>query len=123
MQELSIAEELVRVIREELRAYPNARLKSALVRVGVLRLIEPTSLECCFEAAAWDAPVAGARLRSEQVKASARCRQCSHEFAVEQNLFECPQCGAIGAELLQGNELQLVSLEFETEMAKASANG
>jgi hydrogenase nickel incorporation protein HypA/HybF len=123
VHELSIAEEIVRVIREELRVYPNARLKSARVRVGALRLIEPATLECCFEAAAEDAPLAGARLIVEQVEASARCRQCDREFPVEHNWFECPQCGAMGAELLRGDELQLVGLEIESELASASVNG
>jgi hydrogenase nickel incorporation protein HypA/HybF len=121
MHELSIAEELVRVIREELRAHPNARLKTALVRVGVLRLIEPATLEFCFEAAARDTRLAGARLKVEQVEASARCCECDREFPVEHNWFECPQCGETGSELLHGNELQLVSLEIEKEMANAYA--
>jgi hydrogenase nickel incorporation protein HypA/HybF len=121
VHELSIAEELVRVIREELRAHPNARLKSALVRVGVLRLIEPATLEFCFEAAACDTPVAGARLQVEQVEASARCCKCDREFPVEHNWFECPQCGETGSELLCGNELELVSLEIEKEMANEYA--
>ena len=122
MHELSIAVELVRVIRAELRAHHNARLKEALVRVGSLRLIEPLTLETCFEAA-WDAPLAGAQLRIEQIKASARCRKCDLEFPVEHNWFECPQCGETGSELLHGNELQLVSLEIEKEMANACATG
>jgi hydrogenase nickel incorporation protein HypA/HybF len=121
MHELSIAEELVRVIREELRAHPNARLKAALVRIGVLRLIEPATLEFCFEAATCDTPVAGARLQVEQVEASARCGKCGREFPVEHNWFECPRCGETGSELLRGNELQLVSLEIEKEMANACA--
>lgn len=121
MHELSIAEELVRVIREELRIHPNARLKTALVRAGSLRLIEPMTLECCFEAAIWESPLAGARLRIEQVEASARCCHCDIEFPVEHNWFECPQCGETGSELLYGNELQLVSLEIEKEMANAYA--
>jgi hydrogenase nickel incorporation protein HypA/HybF len=121
MHELSIAEELVRVIREELRIHPNARLKTALVRVGVLRLIEPATLEFCFEAAARDTRLAGARLKVEQVEASARCCECDREFPVEHNWFECPQCGETGSELLHGNELQLVSLEIEKEMANAYA--
>jgi hydrogenase nickel incorporation protein HypA/HybF len=121
MHELSIAEELVRAIREELRSHPNARLKSALVRVGVLRLIEPTTLERCFEAATWDTPLAGAQLHVEQVKASARCRKCDVEFVVEHHWFECPRCGETGSELVHGDELQLVSLEIERETASASA--
>lgn len=101
--------------------HPNARLKAALVRVGTLRLIEPMTLECCFEAAARDALLVGARLRVEQVEASARCCKCHLEFPVEHNWFECPQCGETGSELLRGNELQLVSLEIEKEMANAYA--
>jgi len=123
MHELSIAEELVRTIREELRGHPNARLTSALVRVGVLRLIEPMTLEHCFEAATWDTPLAGARLHVEQVRASARCRKCDTEFAVEHHWFECPRCGETGSELVGGDELQLVNLEIENEMANAPAIG
>lgn len=121
MHELSIAEELVQAIREELQRHPHAHLKSALVRVGVLRLIEPTTLERCFEAATWDSPLAGAQLHVEQVPASARCRKCHAEFAVEHHWFECPHCGETGSELVGGDELQLVSLEIENEMANAAA--
>ena len=113
MHELSIAEELVRVIHEELRAHPNARLKTAHVRIGSLRLIEPLTLECCFEATTRDLPWAGAQLQIEQVEAMARCEACRLEFTVEHNWFECPQCGLTGAELLRGNELQLVGLAIE----------
>ncbi|MGO9244806.1 MAG: hydrogenase maturation nickel metallochaperone HypA [Verrucomicrobiia bacterium] len=123
MHELSIAEEIVRTIREELRRHSNARLKSALVRVGVLRLIEPSTLEHCFEAATRDSPLAGAQLHVEQVNASARCRKCDVEFAVEEHWFECPRCGETGSELVRGDELQLVSLEIEREMASVSAIG
>jgi len=113
----------MRAIGGELHRHPNARLKSALVRVGVLRLIEPATLERCFEAATWDSPLAGAQLHVEQVNASARCRKCNVEFVVEHHWFECPRCGETGSELLRGDELQLVSLEIENEMASASAIG
>jgi len=119
MHELSIAEELVRTIREELRHHPHARLKSALVRIGMLRLIEPTTLEHCFEAATLDSPLSGVTLRIEQTEASARCRKCGTKFAVEDRWFECPRCGETNSELLEGDELQLVSLDIETAAATA----
>jgi len=115
MHELSIVEELVRAIREELSRRPQARLKSVLVRVGTLRLIEPATLQCCFEAATADTPLAGAQLRLEPVEARARCRACRLEFAVKDQWFECPHCGDTGSELLRGDELQLVSLEIEMD--------
>jgi Zn finger protein HypA/HybF involved in hydrogenase expression len=67
--------------------------------------------------------LAGAQLHVEQVKASARCRKCDLEFTVEHHWFECSRCGDTGSELLRGDELQLVSLEIEREMASASTNG
>ena len=61
------------------------------------------------------------KFKFEQVEASARCCKCDREFPVEHNWFECPWCGETGSELLRGNELQLVSLEIEKEMANAYA--
>ncbi|HVM61011.1 MAG TPA: hydrogenase maturation nickel metallochaperone HypA [Verrucomicrobiae bacterium] len=113
MHELSIAEELARVIQEELRAYPGARLKTAYLRLGALRLVERTTLEFCFEAAIRDTTLAGAQLRVEPVEAAARCRGCDLEFPVDDKWFECPQCGSSDAELLRGDELQLTSLDVE----------
>ncbi|HTS17754.1 MAG TPA: hydrogenase maturation nickel metallochaperone HypA [Verrucomicrobiae bacterium] len=119
MHELSIAEELVRVIREELRAHRGTRLKTAHLRLGALRLVEPTTLEFCFQAAIRDTPLMGAELGIESVEAVARCRQCRREFGVEEKWFECPQCGSSDAELLRGDELQLTSLDIEPEAVQA----
>jgi len=121
MHELSIAEELVRVIRQELREHPQTRLKTAYLRLGTLRLVELTTLEFCFEAAIRDSALAGARLRIELVEAVAQCRRCHLKFAVEDKWFECSRCGATDAELLRGDELQLVSLDIEPVTTKASA--
>jgi hydrogenase nickel incorporation protein HypA/HybF len=119
MHELSIAEELVRLIRQELRAHPEARLKSAHVSMGALRQVEPTTLQFCFEATIRDTPLAGAQLCIEPVEAAARCRQCGLEFTVEDKWFECPRCAAVDAELLRGDELLLASLDIEAPTAEA----
>jgi hydrogenase nickel incorporation protein HypA/HybF len=113
MHELSIAEELVRMIRQELRAHPEARLKTAHICLGALRLVERTTLEFCFEAIIRDTELTGAQLCIEPVEAAARCKQCGLEFAVEDRWFECPRCAATNSELLRGDELQLTSLDIE----------
>jgi hydrogenase nickel incorporation protein HypA/HybF len=120
MHELSIAEELVRMIREELRAHPEARLKAAHVCLGALRQVEPATLEFCFQATLRDSPLAGAQLCIEPIKAAARCRQCGLEFTVEDKWFECPRCAASGAELLRGDELLLASLDIEAPATETS---
>ena len=119
MHELSIAEELVRMIQRELRTYPERRLKTAHVWLGVLRQVDPTTLQFCFEAILRDTPLAGAQLCIEPVEAAARCRQCGLEFRVEDKWFECPRCAAVDAELLRGDELLLASLDLEGPTVEA----
>ena len=114
MHELSIAEELASVIRKELCAHPGAHVNTAYVRIGTLRLIEPVMLDFCFEVLTRNTPLAGARLCIERVEATARCRKCSLEFAVEDKWFECPRCHEGDGDLLRGDDLLLVGLDIET---------
>ena len=113
MHEMSIVEGLLDAVNKELRAYPGARTVAVRVRVGALRLVVPEVMETCYRAATLDTPLAGSRLELEQVAATARCPQCRHEFAVEEQWFECPKCHAAGGELLTGQELDLVNIELE----------
>lgn len=120
MHELSIAEELANVIRKELCAHPEARVNTAYVRVGALRLIEPVMLDFCFEVLTRNTPLAGARLCIERVEAAARCRKCSLEFAVEDKWFECPRCRERDGDLVRGDDLLLVGLDIEAKPSGTS---
>ena len=113
MHEMSITEALLETVRHELRAHPDGRVRAVRVRVGRLRLVEPSMLEFCYAAAVRDTPLADARLEVEQVEASARCDVCSLEFPVEESWLECPRCRSARARLLRGDELLLTSLEIE----------
>jgi hydrogenase nickel incorporation protein HypA/HybF len=114
MHEMSIVEALLRQVRNELRPYPNSRVRSVRVRVGKTRLIEPEMLAFCYKTAVRDTSLADSRLEIEQVGAMARCDVCSLTFEIGDAWFECPRCHSTGAELLAGNELELTSIEVET---------
>ena len=120
MHEMSLAEELVTAVRREMRAHPGAQVRTVRARIGSLRQVEPSTLEFCFDATTKGGPFAGARLWIERIEAMARCRACGVEFGVEDNWFECPRCHSAGAELLHGDELQLVNIEIEEENAPAA---
>ena len=111
MHEMSIVEALLDQIRQETR--PGTHVRRVRVRVGKLRQLVPETLTFCYEAAVRGTPLEGSRLEVEELPAEARCRRCSLTFAVEDNWFECPRCRATGADLLKGDELQLMSLELE----------
>jgi hydrogenase nickel incorporation protein HypA/HybF len=113
MHELSIVEALLDAVREALRPYPDAQVQTVRVRVGALRQVVPDILTFCFTAGTRDSDLASASLELEEVPARARCRQCQHNFPVDDNWFECPRCHATDGALVTGNELELTSLELE----------
>jgi hydrogenase nickel incorporation protein HypA/HybF len=118
---MSIVEALMEAVQLESRVHSGApastpggaRVLAVHVRVGKLRQVVPETLQFCYEAATRDTALAGSRLVIEAVPATARCRECRAEFAVEENWFECPRCQTVGAELLTGQELDLTSIELE----------
>jgi hydrogenase nickel incorporation protein HypA/HybF len=113
MHEMSIVEALLETLRGELQAHPRARLRAVRVRVGALRLVEPVVLEFCYEAGVRGTRWEGSRLEIERRDAVGCCEACRLEFAVEDNWFECPRCHSAKVRLLQGDELDLMSLDLE----------
>ena len=113
MHEMSIVEALLKTVCQELRAHPDARVRTLYVRIGRLRQVEPDMLQFCYKAAAQGTQLAGSCLEIEQVEARAQCDVCSLQFEVEENWFECPRCHAARAQLLRGRELDLMSVELE----------
>ena len=113
MHEMSIVEALLEAVQRELRVHSDACVLAVHVRVGQLRQVVPETLQFCYQAATRDTPLAGSQLEIVEVPATARCRECRTEFAVEENWFECPRCQSVGGQLLAGDELQLTSIEIE----------
>jgi hydrogenase nickel incorporation protein HypA/HybF len=121
MHEMSIVEGLLEAVTKECESHPGAKVVSVRVRVGALRLVVPEVMESCYASATLGTALENSRLVVESVAATARCPQCRHEFAVQEQWFECPQCRAIGGELLTGQELDLVNIELAEPEAVATA--
>ena len=113
MHELSIVEALLEQVRQEARAHPPRRVQTVRLRIGALRQVVPETLKFCFVAAVQGTDLEGCSLELEQLPAVARCSECQRTFPVDDNWFQCPQCGESGSELLTGNELELTSLELK----------
>ena len=71
MHEMSIVEALLKTVCQELRAHPDARVRTLYVRIGRLRQVEPDMLQFCYKAAAQGTQLAGSCLEIEQVEARA----------------------------------------------------
>ncbi len=77
---MSVAQELVTIIEESMRANGMTRLETARMRVGEMAPVVPEALEFCFDAATRGTLAEGARLEIIRVPLMADCRDCGTEL-------------------------------------------
>ncbi len=114
MHELSIAASIVEAVTESASAYPGARVKQVRLRVGALASVVEDSLQFCWELATEDTPLAGAALVINKLPVIVHCDACAMDAEVEGiQSFRCPRCGQATADLRQGRELEIDSIELD----------
>ena len=113
MHEAGIVQELLALADRQARTAGCSRVTRLVVRVGVFSSAVPEALEFAFAAMKPGTCAADARLEIERVPAAAWCARCQREFAADDVVLLCPQCGTISAELRRGFELELRSLDAE----------
>ena len=114
MHEMGIAMEVLRIAQESVPAeMVGVRIQRIHLKVGQLSAVVPESLRFCFEVAAKETIADGAELAIEEIKVNARCKDCMHEWSVDEAVFVCPACDSGNIDLLSGRELNIESIEIE----------
>jgi hydrogenase nickel incorporation protein HypA/HybF len=115
MHELSIAQNILEIVRERLPAGVSCQVKSVRIRVGGSAGIVPDSLEFCFNAIITETPMQGAVLEIERVPFVVKCNSCSKTSTNESGIFLCSFCGGNDVTMISGNELQVTAIELFDE--------
>ena len=116
MHELSIAQAVVDI------AVRNARgssVASVRVRIGHLRQVVPAALEFSFALCAGGTAAEGAVLELEEAPVVIACRACGARSEPSGFPLACEACGGWDAEVVQGEELLVTSLELEGELLRS----
>lgn len=114
MHELSIAASIVESVTESASAYPTACVKKVCLRVGALASIVEDSLQFCWGLATEGTPLAGAALVIHALPVVVHCDACGSDTEIDGvQSFRCPRCSALTADLRQGRELEIASIELE----------
>lgn len=114
MHELSIAMSIVEMAEEESQRRGGLHVTAVHLRVGLLAGVVKDALVSSYEMACENTPLAGSRLLVEDVPGIVYCPACDARRPVRSpEWFSCSECGAVASEIVQGKELELVSLEVE----------
>jgi len=113
MHEMSIAQGLLDIIKEEMEKHHATVLRSVRLNIGQLSAIVPESLSFCFEVMTTGTELEGARLDMEIIPLRGICRACKREFEIENYAFMCPHCHSRDIETVSGQELSIVEMEVD----------
>jgi hydrogenase nickel incorporation protein HypA/HybF len=111
MHEMSIAVELIARLEELAAEHRLVRVNAFTVRAGALRGIVPEALDMAFTEASRGTVAQDAELKLEITPAKARCRVCNERFVPTIDSFLCPVCNQADVEILEGNEILLLSID------------
>jgi hydrogenase nickel incorporation protein HypA/HybF len=118
MHELSIAQAIVDIAA---RNAGDLRVTRVCVKVGRLRQVVPAALAFSFELCTQGTAVEGAALELEVAPIDVLCRSCGAHSQPSEFPLACRACGGLSVEVVQGEELQVESLELEAELTTSGA--
>ena len=119
MHEMSVAQSLIDIIRNEMDKNGVTSLQVVKVKAGRINAIVPEALETAFWSLTQGTAMEGARLELETVPLELECGACGTRFisATEDALFlhaQCPECGwEFGHRVITGRELYIEYIEAD----------
>jgi hydrogenase nickel incorporation protein HypA/HybF len=109
MHELGITRNIVAIVSD---AAKGRRVRRVTLEVGELSGVMTDAIAFCFDVVAQGTVLEGAELDIQVVRGRARCSACGTEFDTATLYTPCA-CGSRRLEQLQGEELNIKTMELE----------
>ena len=115
MHEYSIVQSLLDVIEDNAKKNSAKKVTKVVVKIGVLSGVEPHLLEIAFNTFKEKTICEDAEFIMNIQPILAKCESCGfiNEYPKNQIFFECQKCGGVELEVIDGEEMLLMSLELE----------
>ena len=118
MHELSIAESLIAQVEHIVADEGVTRVAALTLRIGALAGVDADALRFAFEIAARGTVLEDAALQIRDVPAAIYCAVCGDTVELPDiQHFRCPRGGTPSADVRQGRELMIDTLEVFDEAA------
>lgn len=114
MHELSIAENIVRIVATEAQVSKAQRVTVVSLKVGDLSGVVKDALMFSFDIATQGTLLEGARLEIEEIPIAIYCADCNATNNLsEKYRFRCRVCQKPSDDIRNGKELEVASIEVE----------
>lgn len=117
MHELSVAIDIIDIVKQYLPDDFESSNISVKVQIGKMRNIMLEALQFGFEALTKGTNLESAKLEIEQIPLTVKCKECDCITEIEPTFFFCFNCNSNNVVIETGNELLVKEIEiFENKL-------
>ena len=113
MHELSIAQHIGEIVKNEAKERNALAISGILVEVGELAGVELEALQFAWDSILSDQLLKGVSLTINTIPGRAICIQCKQEFDMHDFFELCPVCNGFETDVIQGKEIRIKEIEIE----------
>jgi hydrogenase nickel insertion protein HypA len=113
MHEYSIVQALMEQVETLARENGAEEVSKVVVKIGVMSGVEPHLLEIAFDTFKEKSICDNAEFVLNLQPLTIRCLECDTQSELEEIYYRCPQCESLKVEVVDGEEMFLMSLEMQ----------
>jgi hydrogenase nickel incorporation protein HypA/HybF len=114
MHELSVSQSILDIALRHANQASARRIVAINLVIGDLTGFVDDSIQFYFDFLSKDTLAQDATLNFERIPARVRCQSCGADYAPpDSRLWACPECQALGGEVIAGKEFHVASIEIE----------
>ena len=113
MHEYSIVQALLDQCESHAAKHAASKITKVVTKIGVLSGVEPDLLQTAFDTFKEGTICEKAEFVMNIQPIVIRCDDCGQETTLKELNLACPQCKSIHTQIIDGEEMYLMSLEME----------
>ena len=113
MHELSVTEGLLKTVLPAAEAGGATKILEIRLKIGEYSDLLPDCIQSYLDIIAAGTIAEGAKIVTETVPSTARCRACGFTGHIDYHMAKCPACASDDIELLTGREFTVEDLVVE----------
>jgi hydrogenase nickel incorporation protein HypA/HybF len=114
MHELPVTQSILDIVLRHAQQAKARQITAINLVIGGLTGFVDDSIQFYFDFLSKDTAADGAQLHFERIAPRAQCRECQAEYTPPATrMWACPECGALGGDVIAGREFYVASIEIE----------
>jgi hydrogenase nickel incorporation protein HypA/HybF len=114
MHELSIAQNIVEIVKENIPEKEQENVKTIFLEVGEFSGIVSDSLQFCFDIVKSETPFGKSVMKIKKIPFVIYCNDCNSETTNNMGIRFCEKCNSNNTGIISGTDMHITGIELES---------